>query len=265
MGDQRGGPQRPWWMSPTASSRARRSRRRPTRAGTGWCQLPHQYYDVSLKHRQLPALGRPLGDLPLDFYALPEDLEKPRSNSPRLRGCWEAYRITSASILFRKDGYKLIQCLTRAWSTRARSLTATASPTAIWSATGPASASARASESSSSTKAGHEWFGNSIQGADVFRHVGSTRAGPLIWSASTWSTCGGADDALKYINGYKSKVRNLQPNYQPRAASTRKPPQDQYFKGAAFSSTPCAAWWMTTRAGWRPIHISTSTSNIRTS
>ena len=58
----------------------------------------------------------------------------------------------------------------------------------------------------------------------------------------------GRDDALKYTNGYKSKVRNLQPIIAPRGIN-REPPQDQYFKGALFLNTlrsvvnDDARWW----------------------
>ena len=46
----------------------------------------------------------------------------------------------------------------------------------------------------------------------------------------------GYDDALKYINGYKSKVRNREPIITPRGIN-RTPPQDMYFKGALFLHT----------------------------
>ena len=58
----------------------------------------------------------------------------------------------------------------------------------------------------------------------------------------------GYDDALKYTNGYKSKVRNQAPIITPRGIH-RTPPQDQYFKGALFLHTLRAvvnddkAWW----------------------
>ena len=46
----------------------------------------------------------------------------------------------------------------------------------------------------------------------------------------------GHDDALKYINGYKSKVRNREPIITQRGIH-RSPPQDMYFKGALFLHT----------------------------
>jgi aminopeptidase N len=93
----------------------------------------------------------------------------------------------------------------------------------------------------------HEWFGNSITGADVAD----------MWIHEGWGTyleavyvehMFGYGDMLKYINGYKSKVRNREPIVTPRGIE-RTPPQDMYFKGALFIHTlrslvgDDARWW----------------------
>src|SRR5580658_4270035 len=81
----------------------------------------------------------------------------------------------------------------------------------------------------------HEWFGNSITAADVSD----------MWIHEGWATyleclyveyMYGHDDYLKYVNAYKSKVRNQQPIITQRGVN-REPPQDQYFKGALFLNT----------------------------
>jgi aminopeptidase N len=46
----------------------------------------------------------------------------------------------------------------------------------------------------------------------------------------------GREDALKYTNGYKSKVQNALPIVAPRGVNAT-PPQDMYFKGALFLNT----------------------------
>jgi aminopeptidase N len=46
----------------------------------------------------------------------------------------------------------------------------------------------------------------------------------------------GREDALKYINGYRSKVRNREPIITQRGIH-RTPSQDMYFKGALFLHT----------------------------
>ena len=81
----------------------------------------------------------------------------------------------------------------------------------------------------------HEWFGNSVTAVDVSD----------MWIHEGWATyleglyvefMYGYDDAIKYLNGYKSKVRNTQPILTPRGIN-RTPPQDMYFKGALFLNT----------------------------
>jgi aminopeptidase N len=58
----------------------------------------------------------------------------------------------------------------------------------------------------------------------------------------------GAEEALKYLNGYKSKVANKEPIITQRGIH-RSPGQDQYFKGALFLNTlrsvvnDDARWW----------------------
>jgi aminopeptidase N len=46
----------------------------------------------------------------------------------------------------------------------------------------------------------------------------------------------GHDDALKYVNAYKSKVKNAKPIIAERGINA-EPPQDMYFKGALFLNT----------------------------
>jgi aminopeptidase N len=81
----------------------------------------------------------------------------------------------------------------------------------------------------------HEWFGNSISAADVsdmWIHEGWTTYLEAVYVEHMF----GYDDAVKYINGYKSKVQNRQPIITPRGIH-RSPPGDQYFKGALFIHT----------------------------
>ena len=75
-------------------------------------------------------------------------------------------------------------------------------------------------------------------------HEGFTTYLECLYVEYMW----GRDDGLKYTNGYKSKVRNLQPIITQRGIN-KEPPQDQYFKGALFLNTlrsvidDDARWW----------------------
>jgi aminopeptidase N len=96
-------------------------------------------------------------------------------------------------------------------------------------------------------EAAHEWFGNAVSAADRSD----------MWIQEGWGTyleclyvehVFGYDDALKYTNGYKTKVANLEPIITQRGLQ-RTPHQDQYFKGALFLHTlrnvvnDDAKWW----------------------
>ncbi len=97
----------------------------------------------------------------------------------------------------------------------------------------------------------HEWFGNSVTASDMCDE----------WIHEAWGTylegvyvehVSGKADALKYLNGYRSKVRNREPIIPPCGVN-RTPPQDMYFKGALFLNTLRSVvddderWWALVR------------------
>jgi aminopeptidase N len=63
-------------------------------------------------------------------------------------------------------------------------------------------------------------------------HEGWTTYLESLYVEDRW----GHDDALKYVNGYKSKVQNKEPIITQRGIQ-RQPTQDMYFKGALFLNT----------------------------
>jgi aminopeptidase N len=84
-------------------------------------------------------------------------------------------------------------------------------------------------------ESGHEWFGNSITAADpsdMWIHEGWTTYLECLYVEYHY----GKADALKYLNGYKPKVKNLQPIVGERGVNA-SPPADQYFKGVLFINT----------------------------
>jgi aminopeptidase N len=84
-------------------------------------------------------------------------------------------------------------------------------------------------------ESGHEWFGNSVTASDrsdMWIHEGWTTYLEGLYVEYIF----GREDAIKYLNGYKSKVQNRQPIIAERDMN-RTPPQDQYFKGALFLNT----------------------------
>jgi aminopeptidase N len=63
-------------------------------------------------------------------------------------------------------------------------------------------------------------------------HEGWTTYLEVLYVEYRW----GKEDAIKYVNGLKPKVRNERPIITPRGTNA-EPPQDQYFKGALMINT----------------------------
>lgn len=210
-------------------------------------QYPINNYDVSLNIGKYAHFSDHVGDVPLDFYALPEDLEKAKKQFAQAKGMIEAYQHYFGEYPFKKDGYKLIQApysgMEHQSAVTYGNHFANGYLERDWTGVGisPRFDFIIIHES------GHEWFGNSITAADrsdMWIHEGWTTYLECLYVEYMY----GKDDGLKYTNGYKSKVRNQQPIIAPRGINAT-PPQDMYFKGALFLNTlrsvvnDDARWW----------------------
>jgi len=198
-------------------------------------QYPINNYDVSLNIGNYVHFEDRLGDLSLDFYALPEDLEKAKKQFAQARGMLEAYQHYFGDYPFKKDGYKLIQApysgMEHQSAVTYGNHFANGYLERDWTGVGisPRFDFIIIHES------GHEWFGNSVTAADrsdMWIHEGWTTYLECLYVEYMF----GKDDGLKYTNGYQAKVRNQQPIIAPRGVNAT-PPQDQYFKGALFINT----------------------------
>jgi aminopeptidase N len=196
---------------------------------------PINNYDVSLNIGKYEHFADKLGDLPLDFYALPEDLEKARKQFAQAKGMIEAYQHYFGEYPFKKDGYKLVEVpysgMEHQTAVTYGNHFANGYLERDWTGVGisPRFDFIIIHES------GHEWFGNAITAADVsdmWVHEGWTTYLECLYVEYMW----GKEDGLKYTNGYKSKVRNQQPIITQHGVN-REPPQDMYFKGALFLNT----------------------------
>lgn len=192
-------------------------------------------YDVALNIGNYVHFEDHVGSLPLDYYVLPEDLDKARKQFSQAPGMIEAYQHYFGPYPFAKDGYKLIEVpysgmehqsavsygnlfengyLGRDWygvqiSTRFDFIII--------------------------HESGHEWFGNSITAqdpSDMWIHEGWTTYLESLYVEYRW----GKDDAIKYLGGMKPKVRNQRPIVGERGVNA-EPPQDMYFKGALMINT----------------------------
>jgi aminopeptidase N len=196
---------------------------------------PINNYNVSLNIGHYEHWSDRLGDLPLDFYVLPENLDKAKKQFAQAKGMLEAFQHYFGEYPFKKDGYKLIEVpysgMEHQSAVTYGNHFANGYLERDWTGVGisPRFDFIIIHES------GHEWFGNSVSAADtsdMWIHEGWTTYLECLYVEYMY----GKADGLKYTNGYKSKVRNRQPIIPPRGINA-EPPQDMYFKGALFLNT----------------------------
>ncbi|HJZ80076.1 MAG TPA: M1 family metallopeptidase [Pyrinomonadaceae bacterium] len=210
-------------------------------------QYPINNYDVSVNIGKYEHWSDRLGEVPLDFYALPEDLERAKKQFAQAKGMLEAFQHYFGEYPFKKDGYKLIQAPYSGMEHQSAVTYGNRFGNGYlerdWTGVGisPRFDFIIIHES------GHEWFGNSVTAADrsdMWIHEGWTTYLECLYVEYFY----GKDDGLKYTNGYKSKVQNQRPIIPARGVNAT-PPQDMYFKGALFLNTlrsvvnDDARWW----------------------
>jgi len=198
-------------------------------------QYPINAYDVSLNIGTYVHFDDHVGSLSLDFYALPEDLEKAKRQFAQARGMIEAFAHYFGNYPFAKDGYKLIEApysgMEHQSAVTYGNRFANGYLERDWTGVGisPKFDFIIIHESA------HEWFGNAVTAADVsdmWIHEGWATYLESLYVEYTF----GHADAIRYVNGYKTKVENRTPIITPRGIH-RTPPQDMYFKGALFLNT----------------------------
>lgn len=198
-------------------------------------QYPINNYDVSLNIGNYTHFSDKLNDLPLDFYALPEDLDKAKKQFAQAKGMIQAYEHYFGEYPFKKDGYKLIEApysgMEHQSAVTYGNHFANGYLERDWTGVGVS----LKFDFIIIHESGHEWFGNSITAedrSDMWIHEGWTTYLECLYVEYMF----GHDDYLKYTNGYKAKVKNQQPIITERGVNAT-PPQDMYFKGALFLNT----------------------------
>lgn len=201
---------------------------------------PINSYDVALNiaaysHFSDTYKSRDFPPLTLDYYALPEDLDKAKAQFPQATNMLKAFEHYFGEYPFARDGYKLIEVpysgMEHQSAVSYGNHFANGYLNRDWTGVGisPRFDFIIIHES------GHEWFGNAITAQDR----------SSTWIHEGWDTYletlfveyhYGRPDAIKYTNGLISKVRNRTPII-PEAWSNQEPPQDMYFKGALMIAT----------------------------
>ncbi len=196
---------------------------------------PINSYNVSLNIGNYVHFADTLGSLPLDFYVRPGNQEKAKTQFAQAKPMIEAYQKVFGEYPFLKDGYKLIEVpysgMEHQSAVTYGNRFANGYLERDWTGVGVS----LKFDFIIIHESAHEWFGNAISAADVsdmWIHEGWTTYLENVYVEHVF----GYDDALKYVNGYKSKVANREPIVTQRGIH-RSPQQDQYFKGALFLNT----------------------------
>jgi aminopeptidase N len=196
---------------------------------------PINNYNVSVNIGKYEHFSDQLGDLPLDFYALPEDLEKAKKQFAQAKEMLEAFQHYFGEYPFKKDGYKLVQVPYTGMEHQSAVTYGNRFANGYYERDWTGVGISPRFDFIIIHESGHEWFGNSVTAADtsdMWIHEGWTTYLECLYVEYRW----GKADGLKYTNGYKSKVQNKQPIIPPHGINA-EPPQDQYFKGALFLNT----------------------------
>jgi len=208
---------------------------------------PINNYDVALNIGNYVHFSDHYGDLPLDFYVLPEDLAKAKVQFAQAKGMLEAFEHYFGAYPFEKDGYKLVEVpyagMEHQSAVAYGNLFENGYLGRDWAGVGISTRF----DFIIIHESAHEWFGNSITAADSAD----------MWIHEAWATYmeglyveyrWGKDDAIKYLNGLKPKIQDVRPILDERGVRA-EPTEDQYFKGALMINTlrsvvnDDAKWW----------------------
>jgi aminopeptidase N len=196
---------------------------------------PINNYDVALNIGDYVHFGDHVGPLALDYYVLPEDLEKAKKQFAQAPDMIEAYQHYFGEYPFIKDGYKLVEVpysgMEHQSAVSYGNLFENGYLGRDWYGVGINTRF----DFIIIHESGHEWFGNSISAADrsdMWIHEGWTTYLESLYVEYRW----GKDDAIRYLNGMKPKIKNLRRIVAERGVNA-EPTEDQYFKGALMINT----------------------------
>jgi aminopeptidase N len=203
---------------------------------------PINSYDVALNIGDYVHFSDRFGKLPMDYYVLPENLDKAKTQFAQAKPMMQAYYHYFGEYPFIKDGYKLVEVpyagmehqSAVAYGNHYRNSYGKGD----WTGVGisPRFDFIIIHES------GHEWFGNAVTAADMtdmWIHEAWTTYMESLYVEYRW----GKPDAIKYLNGEKPKVQDNLPivvsNDQDETihGTNQQPTEDQYFKGTLMINT----------------------------
>ena len=171
----------------------------------------------------------------LDYYALPEDLDKAKAQFAQVPEMLDAYEHYFGEYPFDKDGYKLIEVPYAGMEHQTAVAYGNHFENGYYGRDWTGVGISPKFDFIIIHESGHEWFGNAITArdrSDMWIHEGWTTYMEGLYVEYRW----GKADTIKYLNGLKLKVQNERPIITPRGTNA-EPPQDQYFKAALMLNT----------------------------
>ena len=196
---------------------------------------PINSYDVSLNIGKYEHWSDTYSHVPVDFYVLPADLEKAKTQFAQAKGMLDAFQHYFGEYPFIKDGYKLIQVPYTGMEHQSAVTYGNHFTNGYYGKDFTGVDISPRFDFIIIHESGHEWFGNAVTARDVSD----------MWIHEGWDTyieslyveyLYGKADALKYVNGEQKKVLNKQPIITEHGVN-QQPDEDQYFKGALFLNT----------------------------
>jgi aminopeptidase N len=196
-------------------------------------QYPINNYDVSLNVGKYVHFGDKYGDLTLDYYVFPEDLEKAQHQFVQVKDMLNAFTHYFGDYPFPKDGYKLVEAL----------YSGVENQTAVTYGNHFQNGYLGRPKTGIGTRfdfiivheSAHEWFGNSITArdrSDMWIHEGWANYCEGLFVEYMW----GKADGITYVNTGKQNVKNESPVISEEGVFST-PPVDQYKKGGLFLNT----------------------------
>ena len=202
---------------------------------------PINNYDVALnigeyEHWDGVHVNKATGEqTTLDYYALPEDLEKAKAQFAQVPVMLDAYEHYLGEYPFDKDGYKLIEVPYAGMEHQTAVAYGNHFENGYYGRDWTGVGISPKFDFIIIHESGHEWFGNAVTAADrsdMWIHEGWTTYLESLYVEYRW----GKADAIKYLNGLTPKIRNRQAIITERGTNA-EPTEDQYFKGALMLNT----------------------------
>lgn len=202
---------------------------------------PINNYDVALnigeyRHWDGLHVNKATGEqTTLDYYALPEDLAKAKVQFAQVPGMLDAYEHYFGEYPFDRDGYKLIEVPYAGMEHQSAVAYGNHFENGYFGRDWTGVGISPKFDFMIIHESGHEWFGNAVTAADMsdmWIHEGWTTYMESLYVEFEW----GKPDAIRYLNGLRSHVHNMEPILTERGRNA-EPTEDQYFKGALMLNT----------------------------